>query len=203
MQKKTPVILASTSPYRRAMLEAAGLKIDATRPEIDEDEQKLKLAKALPGITPSEMAVKLAEIKAASVSAGRDGRLVIGADQILSFEGEILSKPSTLAEARQHLTRLRGATHELISAVVLVVDKKCEWSYIGSARLRMRNFSDGFLDGYIKRQGSRLLSTVGAYEIESVGAQLFEAVDGDHFTIVGLPLLPLLAELRRREVLEE
>lgn len=196
-------ILASGSPYRRAMLLAAGVGVDVRVPEVDETAAKQEMVRMHPRPEPASVALHLAGLKAIAVSRESGNNLVIGADQVLAFEGEIFSKPGSLEEARRQLVRLRGNSHELVTAVVLVERGRSVWSHISSARLLMRPFTDDFLDAYISRQGTRLLSTVGAYEVEGFGSQLFESIDGDHFTIIGLPLLPLMAELRRRGVLAD
>jgi septum formation protein len=128
---------------------------------------------------------------------------VIGADQVLVHRGEILDKPATVDEARAHLRRLRGQQHELLSAAVIVVAGAPVWRHVGRARLAMRPFSDAFLDRYLEQVGARALTSVGAYQLEGLGAQLFARVEGDYFTVLGLPLLEVLGFLRARGVLVE
>jgi septum formation protein len=128
------------------------------------------------------------------------GMLVVGADQTLSFDGKTFDKPSTHIEARQQLEILRGQSHQLISAVCCVKNGVDLWSHVDEARLAMRPFSSGFLDDYLSILGDDCLTSVGAYKIEGLGAQLFDRIDGDHFTILGLPLLPLLGFLRREGI---
>jgi len=135
------------------------------------------------------------------VSRRHRGALVIGGDQVLALGPELLTKARDEAAARATLGKLKGRVHELHSAVALAADGKVLWSHTGTARLKMRDFSDAFLDEYVTRAGERIRQSVGAYELEGLGVQLFEAIEGDYFTILGLPLLPLLAELRAREMI--
>jgi len=191
------LILASGSAIRRRVLEAAGLAFEVERPRVDEEAVKQSLRAE--SLRPRDQADALAEVKALSVSNVRTG-FVIGADQMLAVEGEIMDKPGDRAEARAHLQRLRGRTHELICAAVVAREGAVLWRHIETPRLRMRDFSDAFLDDYLERGGDELLSSVGAYQLEGLGAQLFERVDGDYFAVLGLPLLPLLAFLREHGV---
>ena len=187
------LILASTSASRRAILEAAGVAFTAMAPEVDEDAAKAKLLSA--GAGPLDIAMQLADLKAIAVSRRHSG-LVIGADQTLELGGALIDKPGDLAEARATLEALRGRTHRLHSAVVVASGGEALWRDVVTARLTMWPFSDAFLDRYLADQGDRVLSSVGAYLIEGRGIQLFEEIDGDHFAILGLPLLPLLNYLR-------
>ncbi|HWA01339.1 MAG TPA: Maf family nucleotide pyrophosphatase [Caulobacterales bacterium] len=191
------LILASGSAARRRMLEDAGLPIEVEKPHVDEEAVKAGLRAE--GLKPRDQADALAEVKALSVSSRRPG-FVIGADQMLAVEGETLDKPKDLAAARAHLEKLRGRTHELLTAAVIARDGAIIWRHIETPRLRMRAFSDEFLDAYIARAGESALASVGAYQLESLGAQLFERVDGDYFSVLGLPLLPLLAFLREHGI---
>jgi septum formation protein len=188
------VVLASGSPFRRTMLENAGVGVEAMPAQIDE--RAVEAAVEGSGVTPQELAAILAEAKALEVSERMPGRLVVGADQTLSLGDEVLHKPADMEAARRRLLLLSGKTHELNSAVVLARDGKVLWRHVDVARLTMRELDPGFVGRHLSRVGEKALSSVGAYQIEGEGIQLFEAVEGDHFTIVGLPLLPLLHELR-------
>jgi septum formation protein len=192
------LILASASPFRRRMLEAAGLQFEAVPAEVDEGALKRRLAAAVPKPGPAAIAEALAVAKAEAVSGGHPQAVVLGADQVLALGDELFDKPGDLAAARMQLERLRGRTHCLHTAVALARGGRTVWTRVEDATLTMRSFSAEFLDRYLARSGTRLCQTVGAYEIEGAGIQLFERVEGDHFTIIGLPLVPLLAELRTR-----
>ncbi|HET7157183.1 MAG TPA: Maf family nucleotide pyrophosphatase [Hyphomicrobiaceae bacterium] len=196
-----PLILASGSPYRRKMLEAAGLSFHVVPADVDEAALKRGLAAQSPKPISAAVADALARAKAQSVSARHPDATVIGADQILALGDDLLDKPGDLAAARVQLERLRGKTHRLISAVVVAEAGKVLWTHVDEAVLTMRPFSREFLDRYLAEADPGLCQIVGAYEIEGPGIQLFERVEGDHFTIIGLPLVPLLAELRSRGVI--
>jgi nucleoside triphosphate pyrophosphatase len=195
------LILASGSETRASMLRAAGLRITIERPAVDEEATKLSLRAAK--ASASAIAETLAELKAQRVSARHADSHVIGADQVLDCGGESFDKPETVAEALEQLKRLRGKQHQLISAVVVVKGRQTLWHHVDSATLTMRPCSDEFLRRYVKAMGDAVLSSVGGYQIEGLGAQLFSATRGDHFTILGLPLLPLLAFLRDTGILRE
>lgn len=188
------IVLASGSPFRRKMLEDAGLAVEAVPARIDE--RAVEAATEGSGIMPGELAAILAEAKALDVSERMPGRLVVGADQTLSLGDAVLHKPRDMEEARRRLLALSGRTHELNSAVVLARDGAVLWRHVATARLTMRALDPAFVGRHLSRVGDRALSSVGAYQVEGEGIQLFEAIEGDHFTIVGLPLMPLLAELR-------
>lgn len=196
-----PLILASGSPYRRKMLQAAGLVFRVVPADVDEAALKRGLASQTPPPAPAAIADALARAKARSVSIHHASATVIGADQVLALDGELLDKPGDLSAARAQLERLRGKTHRLISAVVVAEAGQVLWAHVDEAVLTMRSFSPEFLDRYLAEAGPDLCRIVGAYEIEGLGIQLFERVEGDHFTIIGLPLVPLLAELRSRGVI--
>lgn len=188
------VVLASASPFRRKMLEDAGVAVETARPGIDE--RAVEAAVEGSGITPEELAAILAEAKALDVSERMPGRLVVGADQTLSLGDEVLHKARDMEEARRRLLALSGRTHQLNSAAVLARDGQVLWRHVGVARLTMRPLDPAFVGRHLSRVGDGVLGSVGAYQIEGEGIQLFERIEGDHFTIVGLPLLPLLAKLR-------
>jgi septum formation protein len=192
------LILASASASRRRVLEAAKVPFEAIPASIDEDLVKDGLLATTPL---ADIAIRLAEAKAANVSARHREALVIGADQTLLFEGELISKCSDLTAARALLTRLRGKPHSLVSALVLMRGHEILWRHESRVHLAMRNFSDGFLDWYLAQEGEELLTGVGCYRLEGPGSQLFASVEGDYFSTLGLPLLPLLAELRRQGVI--
>ncbi len=188
-----PLVLASKSEVRRKMLAAAGLPLEVKPADIDERgiEERAGVSGA------SDAAVLLAHAKAWAVSEKLPERLVLGADQTLVFGERRFSKPKNLVAAREQLHLLSGQTHELHTAVVAVRDGAALFEHVDVARMTMRKFSDECLDNYIEIAGEAALASVGAYQLEGIGAQLFERVEGDYFTILGLPLMPLLAFLRR------
>jgi septum formation protein len=192
-------ILASGSASRRQVLTAAQVPFTAVPADIDEDRLKNDLLAGgtdIAGIAPA-----LAEAKALPVSAAHPEALVLGADQTLLFEGEVISKCPDLAAARKLLTRLRGKTHRLVGGLVLARGGAAIWRHVETSTLAMRDFSDDFLDVYLSTEGEGILGCVGAYKLEGLGAQLFERIEGDYFSILGLSLQPLLAELRRQGVI--
>jgi septum formation protein len=197
----TRLILASASTVRASLLEAVCVPFEVVQADIDEDAAKESLLAE--GIRPRGIADALAELKALRVSSGHPGALVLGADQVLDFGGELLSKAATMDAARTQLARLRGNSHKLLSAVVLVRDGSVVWRHVEEAELHMRRISEEFLDRYLLLEGEALLGSVGCYRLESYGAQLFDRVEGDYFSILGLPLFPLLAALRDHGVLEK
>lgn len=196
-----PLVLASASETRADMLRRVGLSPEIHPARIDEEEIKRALRAA--GASPRDQADALAEMKALRISARLPGALVIGADQVLDFGGEAFDKAPDLATLRAQLLRLRGERHHLHSAVVIAMDGAPVWRHIGCASLTMRRFSDDFLGDYIAGRGEAALASVGGYRIEDGGALLFSRVDGDWFSILGLPLMELLAFLRVRGVLAE
>lgn len=195
------VILASASEARAMMLREAGVAVEIVPSRVDEE--AIKQAFRAEGVAPRDLADALAEAKAKRVSAAHPGALVVGADQVLVTGGEVFDKPRDRAEARAQLMHLRGGSHELLSAAVVLEDGAPVWRHIGAARLTMRPFTEEFLDAYLDAEGDAVLSTVGGYRIEGRGAQLFSRVSGDYFSILGMPLLELLGFLRARKVLVE
>lgn len=195
------LVLASASPFRRQLLAAAGLAFDVVPASIDERALEKVWTSRGTGVDASQLAVALSVAKAEAVGKTRPEALVIGCDQVLACDGALLSKGLDLASARAQLIALRGRTHTLHSGICLVQRGKVVWTHVEVARMSMRPFSDDYLEDYVQRMGERLCWTVGGYEIEGEGIQLFERIEGDHFTIIGLPLLPLLAELRALKVL--
>lgn len=193
------LILASASPARAEMLKGAGLTFEVVPAVVDEVGLREHLLAE--GAPLSEVAGLLAEVKARAVSRSHPGALVIGADQILLLGHEVFEKPGDIQNARQTLQHLRGKTHELISAVTLVHNGDTVWQGSDAARLTMRDFSREFLEDYLEAEGDAVLSCVGAYRLEGPGAQLFERVEGDYFTILGLPLLQLLGVLREAGIM--
>jgi septum formation protein len=188
-----PLILASVSQSRRELLSNAGLAFTIEPPGVDEVEVKMSLAAER--APPQEVAETLAELKATRVSARYPGAMVIGGDSTLACNGRLFDKPPTVEAARQQLLALRGQTHDLISSVVVARAGTRIWHHNERARLTMRVFDEAFLDTYLGLAGETVTTSVGAYRLESIGAHLFSRVDGDYFTILGLPLLPLLSFL--------
>lgn len=198
LQYATPsLILASASQTRLALLRAAGLSVTVSASGVDEDVVKQRaFARGEPAGT---AALALAELKAAHITD--PDALVIGADQILVCDGHWFDKPVDLASARSHLQRLRGRPHVLHTAVVCRQGGRTLWQHVAEPCLHMRPLSDGFIDGYLAVEGAALLSSVGAYRLEGPGIQLFDAIEGEHAAILGLPMLQLLGFLRRHGVL--
>jgi septum formation protein len=190
----TPLILASQSPFRRMLMENAGLAFETLAAEIDERVVEAALAERNP--TPPQVAEALAIEKAQDVASRSPGALVIGSDQTLSLDGRVFHKPADMAAAKLHLMAMSGRTHALNCGIALVRDGQMLWSHVSIAHLTMRPLSAAFIDRHLARVGERVLASVGAYQLEGEGVQLFERIDGDYFTILGLPLLPLLAKLR-------
>ncbi|MBX3493340.1 MAG: Maf family protein [Parvibaculum sp.] len=194
---KPPLILASASAVRASLLKGAGLDFEVADSRLDEEEVKRGFAGRDDAADTDALALKLAVEKAAAVSRGNPQALVIGADQILSCDGKRYDKPKSMAEARANLLAFRGRPHILHSGVALVANNVTIWSHAAQALLTMRDFTDDFLDEYLAQAGERVLKSVGCYQLEGPGVQLFEEIVGDYFTILGLPLLPLLDELRK------
>lgn len=192
----TRLVLASGSRVRADMLRAAGL--DITVDPADVDEPKIEADCRRDGMATPDVALALAAAKAALVASRHPGALVIGADQMLDVDGASLRKPEDLAAAARTLERLAGRDHTLVSAVVLAQDGDVIWRHHAVARLTMRSLDAAAIADYLARAGDGVLTSVGAYQLEGLGAQLFERIEGDYYTILGLPLLALLGELRRR-----
>ncbi|MGB3645064.1 MAG: Maf-like protein [Mesorhizobium sp.] len=189
------IILASSSPFRKALLVNAGVDVEAIAAGVDERALEAPLQDS--GVSPEDVALVLAEAKAADVSEKHPGALVLGCDQTLSLGDKVFHKPADMEGARHHLLALSGKTHQLNSAAVLARDGNVLWRHVGIANLTMCPLSPAFIGRHLARVGKKALGSVGAYQIEGEGVQLFEKIDGDYFTIVGLPLLAVLAELRQ------
>jgi len=194
------LVLASKSISRRQILENAGVLFDWVNADIDED--AIKQQGLVDQLSPDDIALQLAHAKAERVFNENPDALVLGCDQILVCDGTIYDKPANMAEAKTHLMCFRGRSHTLISAMTLLQLNAEPWRLIDSATLTVRDMSDDFIDEYLQSEGDSVLSSVGAYRLESRGIQLFDDIVGNYFTILGLPLLPLLSELRRRGGLE-
>ena len=194
------IILASKSQYRAELLTNAGVAFSAESANIDEREVEAPLIEAEMG--GADVAEVLAIAKAMDVSGRNPDAYVIGSDQTLSFEGELLHKPKDMAEARQRLLDLSGKSHELNSSVAIIRNGENIWTYTETSIITFRQLDPGFVGRHVAEVGDKILSSVGAYQIEGKGVQLFEKIKGDFFSIMGLPLLSLLAELRRLELLD-
>jgi len=190
------LLLASSSQIRLSLLQNAGVPTSAHPARIDEDAIRQSLA--ADQASPRDLADTLAELKARKIAQRNPQALVLGCDQVLALNAQIYAKPADLAEARLHLTQLRGKTHHLHSAMVLYHLGEPIWRHIGTAQLTMRDFSDAYLQAYLDRNWPAIATSVGGYQLEGEGIRLFSAVEGDYFTILGLPLLPLLAYLSLR-----
>ena len=191
------LILASKSASRRAMLDAAGVAYEAVPADLDERGVEVGLAGAAPG----EVAEALSVAKAAAVAAQHPGALVLGSDSLVVAGGRRFDKPRSLEEAAEHLRFFSGRVMELHSAAALVRDGGCEWSHASVARLHVRALSDDFIAHYLSHEWPAISHTVGAFRIEGPGVQLFDSIEGDQFTVLGMPLLPLLGALREAGVL--
>ncbi|MCJ2006486.1 Maf family protein [Methylobacterium sp. J-092] len=201
-----PLLLASTSPTRRMLLESAGLAVETTAPGVDERAVEAACAGPDPGtssgtLSPEALALRLAEAKAVAVAGRHPGRVVVGADQVLACDGAVFHKPAGLDAARAQLARLAGRTHLLHAAVALAQDGAVE-SFVETVRLTLRPLDPQAIATYVALAGAeRVRASVGGYQLEGLGIHLFERVEGDHSTILGLPLLPLLARLRAKGLL--
>ncbi|MBB5514479.1 septum formation protein [Rubricella aquisinus] len=196
-----PVILASGSKIRAESLRNAGVTFEVDVPRVDE--ASIKAAMLAEEAPPRDIADKLAELKSLRISARHPEALTLGCDQVLVHKGRLFDKPANRAEAAEHLRHLNGSSHELLSAAVISEAGRPVWRHIGRAQLVMRPFSDAFLEDYLDAEGDEILHCVGAYRLEGRGAQLFSRVQGDYFSVLGLPLLEVLGFLRARKVLIE
>ncbi|WP_041536421.1 Maf family nucleotide pyrophosphatase [Parvibaculum lavamentivorans] len=195
---RPPFILASASAVRAELLSGAGISFEAKDSRVDEDALKERFAGSNSDDDTDALALELASAKALAVAAANGDALVLGADQILSCNGRRYDKPKSMAEARANLSAFRGHPHILHSGLALAAKGEVVWRHNARATLTMRDFSDAFLDAYLAEAGEKVMKSVGCYQLEGPGVQLFEKIDGDYFTILGLPLLPLLDELRKR-----
>lgn len=195
------LILASGSEIRQQLLRNAGLEFTVQPARVDED--MVRDALLAEGAPARDVADALAEMKARKVSDKHPGAMVMGCDQVLSLDKRLLSKPATPDEARAQLLQMRGKRHELLSAAVICEGGKPVWRHVGVVRLTMRHFSDGYIDGYIDRNWDSIRHSVGAYKLEEEGVRLFTQIDGDYFTVLGLPFLDLLSYLGLRGVIEQ
>ena len=189
-----PLILASGSSIRAQLFQNAGITIASMPARIDED--AIKSALLAEDATPRDIADTLAEMKARKISEKHPQSRVIGCDQVLEHRNDILSKPTTLEDARSQLLRLRGQTHRLLSAAVIYHEAKPIWRHVGMVRLTMHRFSDEFLENYLHRNWPAISESVGGYKLEEEGVQLFNRVEGDYFTVLGLPLLEVISHLK-------
>jgi septum formation protein len=192
------LILASSSKVRARLLSNAGVSFEVLAAHVDEEE--IKRAMAHENAPAAQVAEVLAELKAGRVSKARPDALVLGADQVLECEGRLFDKPKDLNEARSHLEFLKGKPHRLATATVLAQNGQSIWRHTASPSLTMRPLREDFITAYLKRNGEDLMHSVGAYFLEEEGAQLFSKIEGDYFSILGLPLLPVLDVLRRHEI---
>lgn len=188
------LVLASSSPFRRMLMENAGLVFEAVAADIDE--RRIEAALEDAHARPEQVAVELARAKALEVSRRMTGALVIGSDQTMSLGERVYHKPKDVEEAKRHVLSLSGKTHRLNSGIALARDGEVLWDHLSHADLTVRTLSADFVERYVARCGDKLLGSVGAYQLEGEGIQLFSEIRGDYFTILGLPMLPLLDKLR-------
>ncbi len=197
MSDTPTLVLASRSGVRAMLLENAGIPFRVEVSPVDEAEAKMGFEG-----NGTALAQHLAELKAQAVSAEAQDQFVIGADQVLTCDARLFDKPRDLDEARKNLCFFRGKTHTLHSAVAVARSGEIVWAHVTQAHLTMRDFSDDYLDHYLRRTGEKILSSVGCYQLEGPGVQLFDRIEGDYFTILGLPLMPLFDYLRKEGALE-
>lgn len=197
-QTSLSVILASGSESRRSLLANAGVQAVNIKPNVDEE--SAKAAFRTDGMRVSDQAMRLAELKAIKVSRNHEG-LVIGGDQMLNLDGEPVDKPASMEEAENHLRRFSGKIHRLETAIVIAENGEPVWRHLTTPKLTVRKLGEAFIQHYLEATGPDILKTVGAYQLEGLGAQLFSRIEGDYFSVLGLPLLPLLDYLRVRGVI--
>lgn len=195
----TRLILASGSAIRADLLRRASLAVEVIPARVDED--AIKSAFLAEQAKPRDIADALAEAKARKVAARHPDRMVLGCDQVLDFQGTLFSKPETPEDARDQLRRMRGKRHMLLSAAVIYDNAKPVWRHVGTVRLHMRDLSDAYIDDYISRNWESIRHAVGAYKLEEEGPRLFTRIEGDHFNVLGLPLLEILSYLTLRGTL--
>jgi septum formation protein len=189
-----PLVLASSSPFRRLLMQNAGLTFETRAAAIDE--RAIEAALEAGAATPEKVALELARAKALEVSGHYPAAFVIGSDQTMSLGERVYHKPTSREEAREHLVSLSGQTHHLNSGVAIVRDGEVLWQTVARAAMHVRPLSDDYIERYLDQAGEAVMTSVGGYQLEGLGIQLFERIDGDYFTILGLPMLPLLQALR-------
>jgi septum formation protein len=194
------IILASGSEIRAQLLRQAAVPFEIIKPKVDEEMVKSSLIHE--EVAPRDIADALAELKAGKIGNTHPDAFVIGCDQVLDYDGKLLSKPATPEDAVAQLRMLRGARHTLFSAAVIVNNGQPVWRHVGQVRLRMTDISDAYLDNYVARNWASIRHSVGAYKLEEEGVRLFNTIDGNYFNVLGMPLLELLAFLRIRGVIE-
>ena len=200
LDKTTPIILASNSQFRADLLKNAGIEFTTASASIDERVIEQPLLEA--NLGPADIAQVLAEAKAMDVSTRNPNALIIGCDQTLSMNDNMFHKPADMKQARQHLLVISGKTHQLNSAVAFVYNQQTIWRHLSIANMTMRKLSPEYIGRYLAQAGQSVLSSVGAYQLEGTGVQLFAQIEGDYFTIIGLPLIPTLSELRSLEIID-
>lgn len=195
------LVLASSSPSRQKLLKSAGIKAELCKPSIDEEHIKNDLKKSCYSSSAEQLAILLAELKAHDVSKKYSEYYVIGADQVLECEGKLFNKPENIENAKKQLLELKGKKHRLVNGLSIVKNNLLQFHFINHVTLEMRNFSEDFLENYLEKADKNIIYSVGSYHIEGLGAQLFSSIEGDYFSILGLPLLPLLEFLRNKRII--